>query len=204
VVDERCSLSYGIVQPGDERPGGLPVVRPVNLTAKIVQLDGLKRIDASLAEAYARTKLQGGELLLCVRGTTGTVSIAADELAGANVTRGIVPVLFNSSLITQQFGYYVLQSRGVQKQIRDKTYGAALMQINIRDLRELLIPIPPLNEQESIANRLDMLSMETSLLQDVYRNKLWDLQYLHQSLLQQAFSGELNLPPSQSVKEAAE
>jgi len=179
-------------------------VRPVNLTAKIVQLDGLKRIDASLAEAYARTKLQGGELLLCVRGTTGTVSIAADELAGANVTRGIVPVLFNSSLITQQFGYYVLQSRGVQKQIRDKTYGAALMQINIRDLRELLIPIPPLNEQESIANRLDMLSMETSLLQDVYRNKLWDLQYLHQSLLQQAFSGELNLPPSQSVKEAAE
>ena len=204
MVDERCSLSYGIVQPGDERPGGLPVVRPVNLTAKIVQLDGLKRIDASLAEAYARTKLQGGELLLCVRGTTGTVSIAADELAGANVTRGIVPVLFNSSLITQQFGYYVLQSRGVQKQIRDKTYGAALMQINIRDLRELLIPIPPLNEQESIANRLDMLSMETSLLQDVYRNKLWDLQYLHQSLLQQAFSGELNLPPSQSVKEAAE
>ena len=34
VVDERCSLSYGIVQPGDEKPNGLPIVRPVDIDYK--------------------------------------------------------------------------------------------------------------------------------------------------------------------------
>jgi type I restriction enzyme S subunit len=204
IVDESCSLSYGIVQPGDEEAGGLPIVRPVDMTTKIIRVDGLKRIDASLAKAYSRTRLRGGELLLCVRGTTGAVSIAADELAGANVTRGIVPILFNASLLTQRFGYYVLRSERVQRQVREKTYGTALMQINIRDLRNLLIPIPSLAEQEGIATRLDTLSQEALRLRGIYQSKLNDLQTLKQSILQKAFSGELTSPPSQAIKEAAE
>jgi type I restriction enzyme S subunit len=204
IVDESCSLSYGIVQPGDEYPGGLPIVRPVDMATEIIQLEGLKRIDASLARAYGRTKLCGGELLLCVRGTTGSVSIAADELAGGNVTRGIVPIVFNSSRLTQRLGYYALQSEPVQRQIREKTYGAALMQINIRDVRNLLIPIPPLTVQESISARLDSLSQDTMRLQEIYQLKLNDLQTLRQSLLKKAFSGELTSPPSQAIQEAAE
>jgi type I restriction enzyme S subunit len=204
IVDERCSLSYGIVQPGDEEAGGLPIVRPVDMTTKIIRVDGLKRIDASLAKAYGRTRLRGGELLLCVRGTTGAVSIAADELDGANVTRGIVPIHFNSSLLTQQFGYYALCSERVQRQVRDKTYGTALMQINIRDLRNLLIPIPSIAEQERVATGLDALSQEALRLREIYQSKLNDLQTLKQSLLQKAFSGELTSPPSRAIKEAAE
>ena len=75
-----------------------------------------------------------------MRGTTGAIAIASDELSGANVTRGIVPILFNASLVNQRFGYYALLSERVQRQIKEKTYGTALMQINIRDLRNLLIP----------------------------------------------------------------
>jgi type I restriction enzyme S subunit len=174
------------------------------MTTKIIRVDGLKRIDASLAKAYGRTRLRGGELLLCVRGTTGAVSIAADELDGANVTRGIVPIHFNSSLLTQQFGYYALCSGRVQRQVRDKTYGTALMQINIRDLRNLLIPIPSIAEQERVATGLDALSQEALRLREIYQSKLNDLQTLKQSLLQKAFSGELTSPPSRAIKEAAE
>ena len=59
IVDDGCSLSYGIVQPGDEQTDGLPIVRPVDMTAKIIHVEGLKRINASLAEAYSRTRLRG-------------------------------------------------------------------------------------------------------------------------------------------------
>ena len=176
----------------------------LTLTTKIIRVDELKRIDASLAEAYSRTKLRGGELLLCVRGTTGAVSIVADELSGANVTRGIVPILFNTSLLTQQFGYYALRSERVQRQIREKTYGTALMQINIRDLRNLLIPTPTLNMQDGIATKLDAVSQDALRLQEAYQNKLNGLRTLRQTLLQKAFSGELTSPPSQVIKEAAE
>jgi type I restriction enzyme S subunit len=78
------------------------------------------------------------------------------------------------------------------------------MQINIRDVRNLLIPIPPLTEQESISARLDSLSQDTMRLQEIYQLKLNDLQTLRQSLLKKAFSGELTSPPSQAIQEAAE
>jgi type I restriction enzyme S subunit len=60
VVDADCTLSYGIVQPGDEFAEGLPVVRPTDLTSKLITLNGLKRIDPKLAGGYRRTTLRGG------------------------------------------------------------------------------------------------------------------------------------------------
>jgi type I restriction enzyme S subunit len=155
VADSDCSLSYGIVQPGEEFVDGLPVVRPTDLTMKVIELSELKRIDPTLAAGYQRTTLQGGELLLCVRGSTGTISVASSELSGANVTRGIVPIRFKKTLVDSNFGYYLMIADQVQRQIREKTYGAALMQINIRDLRNIEISFPPLAEQQRIVGLLD-------------------------------------------------
>lgn len=204
VVDHRCSLSYGIVQPGDDRPAGLPIVRPVDLTSKLIRLEGLKRIEPSLAQAYGRTKLIGGELLLCVRGSTGAISIASEELVGANVTRGIVPILFDTSKVMQRFGYYALRSEPMQRQIREKTYGAALMQINIRDLRNLTIPVPPREEQRRIAADLETIAEDTFRLREIYQKKLSELRALKEALLRRAFAGEMTSQSSRAIKEAAE
>ncbi len=155
VTAEDCSLSYGIVQPGDEFPDGLPIVRPVDLTSNLIRLSGLKKINPKAAEGYKRTALQGGEILLCVRGTTGVASVAAPELAGANVTRGIVPIRFNPALTFPLFGLIAICSEFVQSQIRLKTYGATLQQINIADIRELQIPLPPLPEQRALAAEIE-------------------------------------------------
>ena len=191
IADSDCSLSYGIVQPGEEFDEGMPIVRPTDLTTKVIRLGGLKRIDPKLAGGYKRTALQGGELLLCVRGSTGVVSIASPELAGANVTRGIVPIRFNRSLLLPEFGFYLISGGPVQSQIREKTYGTALMQINIRDLRLISLSIPPLTEQKAIAAKLDSLHEETQRLARLYEQKLALLTALKKSLLHQAFTGEL-------------
>ena len=192
VVDANCTLSYGIVQPGEEYSNGLPVIRPTDLTKKVITLDGLKRIDPRLADSYKRTTLTGDELLLCVRGSTGVVSVTSKELKGANVTRGIVPIRFNSEFINQEFGYYLLISGYVQKQIKEKTYGAALMQINIGDLREILTPYPKsLAEQRAIVGRLEALSAETGRLEEIYQQKVESLEELKKSVLGKAFEGEL-------------
>ena len=191
IADSDCSLSYGIVQPGEEFDEGMPVVRPTDLTQKVIRLSGLKRIDPKLAGGYKRTALQGGELLLCVRGSTGVVSIASPELVGANVTRGIVPIRFNRSLLLPEFGFYLIKSGSIQGQIREKTYGAALMQINIRDLRVISLSFPSLKEQATIAANLDALTTETERLAAIYERKLAALLELKKSLLHQAFGGEL-------------
>jgi type I restriction enzyme S subunit len=199
LADEKCTLSYGIVQPGEEFENGLPVIRPTDLTSRYIKVKGLKRIDPKLADGYKRTKLIGDELLLCVRGTTGVVSIATHELKDANVTRGIVPIRFNSKFINQEFGYYLLISNYVQKQIRAKTYGAALMQINIGDLRKILTPYPPLKEQKTIVRQLDALRAETQKLEAVYQQKIADLEELKKSILQKAFAGELKTEKALAV-----
>ena len=192
LVAPSCTLSYGIVQPGHDVPGGLPVVRPVDLGDKTVYAEGLKRIDPALARSYARTTLQGDDLLLCVRGTTGTVAVAEPALAGANVTRGIVPIRFDPQTITQAFGYYLLRSAPVQAQIRAKTYGTALMQINIGDLRKIVVAFPPLEQQAALVERLDAIQDAADQLTDVYTRKLVALDELKRSLLHQAFSGGLS------------
>ena len=191
VVEENCSLSYGVVQPGDDFINGLPVVRPTDLKSKIIYVEGLKLIDPLLAKGYERTTLEGGELLLCVRGSTGVVSIADAELAGANVTRGIVPIRFDQSVMLQAFGYYQFISHDIQRQIKSHTYGAALMQINIRDLRKLTVVLPPLQFQSEAINQLDDATRKMRRLEFVYQAKLKSLDELKKSLLQKAFSGEL-------------
>ena len=190
-VDSACTMSYGIVQPGEEYPDGLPIVRPTDLGGKIIEIEGLKRIDPTLANSYRRTTLRGGDILLCVRGTTGQISVASAELAGANVTRGIVPIFFERTLVAQDFGYYLMRSDFFQSQIRDKTYGTALQQINIGDLRNLTLPIPPLFQQEALTSKFDDLGAETQRLESLYQHKLRALDEFKKSLLAQAFSGAL-------------
>lgn len=190
LAHENCSLSYGIVQPGDEVGNGLPIVRPVDLDRDMIGLHGLKCIDPVRASSYSRTQLDGSELLLCVRGTTGTISLASDELSGANVTRGIVPIRFNEKM-HRLFGFYQFRSGHMQRQIAEKTYGAALMQINIRDVKKLRLRCPPMSEQASAVERMESIGAAHSHLLSNAERKLADLDELRQSILQKAFAGEL-------------
>jgi len=191
LVSSNCTLSYGIVQPGDEVPGGMPIVRPVDLGSRVVGLANLKRIDPALARSYARTTLTGGDLLLCVRGTTGLVAMAAHELAGANVTRGIVPIRFEAMQLSQEMGEFLLRGESVQTQIRAKTYGTALMQINIADVRRLALKVPPIAQQPALVKKMVAMQAAADQLVSGYARKLAALDELKQSLLHQAFTGQL-------------
>jgi type I restriction enzyme, S subunit len=191
LVTESCSLSYGIVQPGDEYPDGLPIVRPTDMKKTFIETQKLKKINPRLADSYTRTNLTGNELLLCVRGDTGVVSLTNHELNGANVTRGIVPIVFNNSIVRLKFGYFQFISELLQKQIKEKTYGAALMQINIRDVKKLTLNIPPLSLQDEILPNLISLEKDIDRIKRTYDKKLKDLEELKKSILQKAFVGKL-------------
>ena len=79
-----------------------------------------------------------------------------------------------------------------RSQIRAKTYGTALMQINIGDLRKIVIAFPPLEEQAALVEKLDAIQEAADQLADIYARKLAALDELKRSLLHQAFSGGLS------------
>ncbi|MCQ2345640.1 MAG: restriction endonuclease subunit S [Paludibacteraceae bacterium] len=161
IVSSHCNLSYGIVQPGDDVNGGIPVVRPVDLGKGKIVISTLKRTKKEISDSYKRTILNGDEILLCVRGTTGIMELATEELRGCNVTRGIVPIAVDCQY-NVRYIYHILKSDKIQSAIANKTNGAALQQINVKDLRGLVIPIPSLEEQERIANILDRFDTLTN------------------------------------------
>ena len=163
VVSEDCSISYGIVQPGDDVEEGVPVVRPVDLTNNIVFRKGLKVVEKSISDSYKRTILKGNEILLCVRGTTGIMSFASDELKGCNVTRGITPLSF-SDKVDKTYIYYLLITPYLQSIIAEKTNGIALKQINMKDVRQLPIILPPLSLQQQFADKISAIEAQKELV----------------------------------------
>lgn len=186
LVAPDCPITYGIVQPGDDYPNGIPVVRPVDLKQRYVTLEGLKLINPKISEKYKRTVLKGGEILLSVRGTTGTMSIASQEIAGANVTRGIAPLWFGIDM-NKTFAFEQLKSLSIQNKIQELTYGAALQQINLKDLREIKLIQPNIELQEKFEKIALLIDNQIRKLKQS-QNKLNEL---INSISQLAFKGEL-------------
>lgn len=158
-VTESCTISYGIVQPGDDVEDGIPIVRPVDLIGTFVERKGLKKTSKSISDSYSRTILTGEELLVCVRGTTGVCSLATLDLAGCNVTRGITPLLFGE-LSNRWFMYYQIKSPSIKQVIEDYTKGIALKQINMSDLRNISLIVPPLPLQQQFASRIEQIESQ--------------------------------------------
>ena len=187
MVSDDCPLTYGIVQPGDEVSDGVPCVRPVDLTQQYVSVDNLKRIDLSISQKFKRTLLKGGEILLSVRGSVGVISIADSSLANSNVTRGIVPIWFDKNVSSKLFFYYLYKSLPIQRKLSELAKGATLIQLNLKDLRELNLVKPPLDLQNQFAERVQAIEAQKAQAQA----SLAQAEDLFNSLLQKAFKGEL-------------
>ena len=69
VLESGSSVSYGIVQTGDDVKDGVPVFRPVDIAGgRIPTRSQLKRTTTEISNQYSRTLLKGYELLITVRG----------------------------------------------------------------------------------------------------------------------------------------
>ncbi len=69
--------------------------------------------------------------------------------------------------------------------------GTNIKSLNQGTLSALSVPVPPVSEQIRIVKQVDALDIETERLKSVYREKLTALDELKDSLLHQAFNGEL-------------
>jgi type I restriction enzyme S subunit len=187
LVSKDCPLTYGIVQPGEEFENGTPCVRPVDLVSQYIKTDNLKKIDPIISSKFKRTLLKGGELLLSVRGSVGVISIADESIKGSNVTRGIVPIWFDSNVSNKLFFYYLYNTTEIQREIKSLARGATLIQINLKDLREIQIIKPVLSLQNQFADRVYLIEEQKAIAQE----SLIKSEELFNSLLQKAFKGEL-------------
>lgn len=190
LLQERRGISYGIVKPGIHDPNGVRLLKSQQVRDGEMDLSADFRITRELDEEYARTRLQGGEILLNLVGASiGRSAIAPMELRGANVSRAIAVI----PVIPEMTGWIQLNLRGPigQKLIQDKTGGSAQPVLNLSEVRTLTIPLPPLAEQQEIVRRVEKLFAFADKIEARLKQAEAHVDRLTQSLLAKAFRGEL-------------
>jgi type I restriction enzyme S subunit len=186
LVDVERGISYGVVQRGDEVPDGVPVARISNFADNVFALAPVVRTARQIADQYQRTYLQGGELVVSIRGTCGRVAVVPRAAAGWNVSREVAVVPLHAN-INAEFVRMVVLSPGGQRFITGNVRGIAQRGINLADLRDLPVPMPPKAELNAF-NRLR--EVHARVLAQSHAGNGGD-EALRVSLTQGAFAGRL-------------
>lgn len=180
---------YGIILPGDDTPGGVPYVRPIDMTSDgTVDISMLLRTTEAIAAKHSRAALESGDVILSIVGTIGKVIITPPELSGGNITQSSARIRLGSWM-TPGFLRLALLSPQLIAQYNKYRFGNAVQRLNVEHVRNLMIPVPPVEEQRVLLGHLErLLSSALSDISDTLKQRLLELE---NAILARAFRGEL-------------
>ena len=183
-LEKGRTVSYGIVQTGDDFENGVPVFRPIDIAAgHMPKREDLKKTDPLISAQYKRTLLKGNELLITVRGSVGETFQTTPEFEGCNVGRNIVPLVTEPNKINQRFLQELFAQDPIKRWLKGITKGIALQGLNMSEFKEMPVIMPPLEKQNSFvvfAKQVDKSKIEV-------QKSLDEAQFLFDSLMQQYF-----------------
>jgi len=156
IVDPENTISYGVLVPGNDVPDGIPFVRAQDLCLSNHPARPNKTIAPEIEKPYARTRLTGGEILLCVVGSIGKLGVVPESWAGANIARAVARIKPIPDVL-RDYLLLVLQEQSVQNYFTSTTRTLAQPTLNVGMIEQTPIPIPPLAEQRRIVAKVDQL-----------------------------------------------
>jgi type I restriction enzyme, S subunit len=191
ILDPCRDISYGVIKLGPEpKSGGIPTLRCSDVRPGFIDLTGIRAVEESIEADYARTRLDGGEIVINIRGTLGGVSLVPAALKGHNVAREVAVIPIASSL-SGAFLVYLMLSSYFWDHIQNNLRGIAYKGLNLGILRDLPIPIPPLAEQHRIVAKVDELMALCDRLEAALATIDTTKQRLLEALLHEALEATL-------------
>lgn len=186
LIDADDRVNYGVVQPGNDTPGGVPLIRVSNLVGGIVDRANLKEINPDVESAYARSRLRGTEILVSSVGTIGVVSLTGTDDVGSNIARAITRVPITDERLRVYVAAY-LRTPAPQRYFIAELRTVAQPTLNVGQLAATEVPVPPADLQGLFARRVEMI--QSSLRLAVRASEAHG--ELSESLRSRAFRGEL-------------
>jgi type I restriction enzyme S subunit len=185
LVDPHRPISYGILMPGPDQDEGVKYVRVVDMKAGGIELSGIRKTSETISNAFRRSLLKPGDLLMSIRGHVGRFAVVPPELDGANITQDTARLAVQgaSSIFVRE----CLRTEGFQRWMVKHTKGVAVRGINLADVKLMPIILPPREEQNSFARRVAAVEK----LKTAHRASLAELDALFAALQHRAFRGEL-------------
>ena len=186
LVRDDDTINYGVVQPGDDLDEGVPLVRVGDLIEGKVRHSELKRIAPSIEAAYKRSRLRGDEILVSCVGSIGVVALANESVKGFNIARAVarIPLAETTSRL---FMAAYLSTDFVQRYFTNELRTVSQPTLNIKQLSETTVVLPPISLQREFARRVTAVEA----LKTAQRASLAELDALFATLQHRAFNGEL-------------
>lgn len=189
LLEENKDITYGIVKMGLEPNEGVYALRCSDVKYRFIDSRNVRKVTQEVSDQYSRTILEGGEILMNIRGTLGGCAIVPHSLKGYNIAREIalIPI---SKEINNRYILDVLSSPYIQQTTFNNLRGIAYKGLNLNILRNFLIPLPPLNEQQRIVEKIDQLMKNCNELENLIYSSKIESEKLIDSILQNIFSNQ--------------
>lgn len=138
-----------------EENTGKIYLRVADLKNGTVDPSCIKYIDCKLANRLSKYIISKDDLYITVAGTIGDVGIIPKEYDNANLTENADKIITYKN--NKNFLMYVLTSNLIQNQIKNKITKVGQPKLAITRINDILIPVPPLKEQERIVAKIEEL-----------------------------------------------
>lgn len=167
--------------------GGIPFFRSECVTDDGFNPKGMNFISADAHQQMKRSEIKPGDLLMTITGNIGRVARAPIHFSSANINQHIARIRIQKGMDTcDDYVYQCLKHDGYVTHYRAILTGQAYPQISLKQVRETPIPLPPLPEQQKIADILRVVDEKL----DAISRQLEVTKTLKRGLMQKLLTGE--------------
>ena len=192
-LGEICkSIIDGDHQAPPQTSSGIPFIVISNVSKGILDLSNTRFVDEDYYKSLSTNRIsEVGDILFTVTGSYG-IPIKVNTTKKFCFQRHIALL---KPIKCVNYLYMVLGSYTVKRQCDVKATGTAQKTVGLNTLRNILIPLPPLEEQKRIVARLAEILPQVEIYAQAYQ-ELQELNskfpgQLKNSLLQKAIEGKL-------------
>ena len=174
---------------------GIPFISVKDISSGIIDFSNTKYISKEEHQKLSdRCHPQKGDLLLSKVGTTGIPAlVTTDKEFSLFVSVALIKLTQNK--FSNEFLVFMIQSPLVQEQAKENTRGVGNKNWVLSAVSKTLMVVPPLEEQERIKNRLNLvlpyIERYSSSQDKLDLLNINIVTYLKKSILQEAIKGKL-------------
>ena len=121
--------------------------------------DKVAFISRECNEKLKRSQLKKGDILFSIAGAIGRVSVVTENMLPANTNQALAIIRIKEDNLYLPYIQLILNSQIVKRQLEKKKQGVAQLNISLKDVSELTIPIPQKETQIKYAKLFEKISM---------------------------------------------
>jgi type I restriction enzyme, S subunit len=140
---------------------GIPFVSASDLDGRRIDLSGATFISQGAYDRLGNGKIEQGDILFCLRGSLGKIGLAKGIQKGA-IASSLV-IIRPKQNVSRDFLYYILSGSTGKTIARELDNGSVQGNLSVRELKQVEIDLPSLQEQKAIAHILGTLDDKIEL-----------------------------------------